>query len=99
MFGILGGIYVDYKKEIIEMLENIHSEKFMKFLYNMIISFKKTMGLLKKAGRLIPAFFVKKFNHVENTLFISVTQFKQQLNMFYRYCVSHKFWDKICFGF
>jgi len=30
MFGILGGIYVDYKKEIIEMLENIHSEKFMK---------------------------------------------------------------------
>ncbi len=57
------------------------------------------MGLLKKAGRLIPAFFVKKFNHVENTLFISVTQFKQQLNMFHRYCVSHKFWDKICFGF
>lgn len=44
MFGILGGIYMDYKKEIIKMLENIHSEKFMKFLYNMIISFKKQWG-------------------------------------------------------
>ena len=30
---------MDYKKEIIELIENIHSEKFMKFLYNMIISF------------------------------------------------------------
>nr|DAE45306.1 MAG TPA: hypothetical protein [Caudoviricetes sp.] len=35
---------MDYKKEIIEMIENIHSEKFMKFLYNMIISFKKQWG-------------------------------------------------------
>ena len=52
MFGILGGIYVDYKKEIIEMLENIHSEKFMKFLYNMIISFKKQWGYKKVSSTL-----------------------------------------------
>lgn len=35
---------MDYKKEIIELIENIHSEKIMKFLYNMIISFKKQWG-------------------------------------------------------
>ena len=32
---------MDYKKEIIELIENIHSEKFMN---NMIISFKKQWG-------------------------------------------------------
>lgn len=41
---------MDYKKEIIELIENIHSEKFMKFLYNMIISFKKQWGVLRKQG-------------------------------------------------
>lgn len=35
---------MDYKKEIIEMIQKIGSEKFMKFLYNMIISFKKQWG-------------------------------------------------------
>nr|DAL61719.1 MAG TPA_asm: hypothetical protein [Caudoviricetes sp.] len=35
---------MDYKKEIIEMIQKIDSEKFMKFLYNMIISFKSQWG-------------------------------------------------------
>lgn len=35
---------MDYKKEIIDMIQEIHSEKFMKFLYNMIISFKNQWG-------------------------------------------------------
>ena len=33
MFGILGGIYVDYKKEIIEMIQEIHSEKILNLIY------------------------------------------------------------------
>lgn len=35
---------MDYKKEIIEMVEKLESEKFLKFLYNVIISFKKEWG-------------------------------------------------------
>ena len=35
---------MDYKKEIIEMIQKIDSEKFMKLWYNMIISFKKQWG-------------------------------------------------------
>jgi hypothetical protein len=29
----LGGIYVDYKKEIIEMIQEIHSEKILNLIY------------------------------------------------------------------
>lgn len=35
---------MDYKNEIVNLLDGIQSEKFMKFLYNMIISFKKQWG-------------------------------------------------------
>ena len=35
---------MDYKNEIVTLLDGIQSEKFMKFLYNMIISFKKQWG-------------------------------------------------------
>lgn len=35
---------MNYKKKIIEMVQNIESEKFIKFLYNMIISFKEQWG-------------------------------------------------------
>lgn len=38
------GYFMDYKKEIIEMIQKIDSEKFMKFLYNMIVSFKSQWG-------------------------------------------------------
>ena len=33
MFGRLGGVYVDYKKEIIEMIQEIHSEKILNLIY------------------------------------------------------------------
>ena len=36
---------MNYKKEIIEMIQKIDSEKFLKFLYNMIVSFKKQWGI------------------------------------------------------
>lgn len=61
---------MDYKKEIIEMVQKIDSDKFMKFLYNMIVSFKSQWGYQKKGRELIPAFFMKKFNHVENTFLV-----------------------------
>ena len=32
---------MDYKKEIGNLLNEIQSEKFLKFLYNVIVSFKK----------------------------------------------------------
>lgn len=35
---------MDYKKEIIGMIQKIESEKFMKFLYNVIVSFKEQWG-------------------------------------------------------
>ena len=33
MFGILGGIYVDYKKEIIEMIEKIENALWLRTIY------------------------------------------------------------------
>lgn len=33
-----------YRKEILEMVEKIQSEKFLKFLRNLIVSFKKEWG-------------------------------------------------------
>lgn len=33
MFGILGGIYVDYKKEIIEMIEKIENARWLRAIY------------------------------------------------------------------
>lgn len=33
MFGILGGIYVDYKKEIIEMIEKIENARWLRTIY------------------------------------------------------------------
>lgn len=33
MFGILGGIYVDYKKEIIEMLDKIKVDQILRYIY------------------------------------------------------------------
>nr|DAW92590.1 MAG TPA: hypothetical protein [Bacteriophage sp.] len=35
---------MNYKKKVIEAIQKIESEKFMKFLYNMIISFKEQWG-------------------------------------------------------
>ena len=35
---------MDYRKMIIELVEKLESEKFLKFLYNVIISFKKQWG-------------------------------------------------------
>ena len=35
---------MDYKKEIETFLNEIHNEKFLKFLYNVIVSFKKQWG-------------------------------------------------------
>lgn len=34
----------NYKANIIEAIENIESEQFLKFLYNLIESFRKTWG-------------------------------------------------------
>nr|DAT46855.1 MAG TPA: hypothetical protein [Caudoviricetes sp.] len=36
MFGILGGIYVDYKKEIIEMLDKIKVDQILRYIYIII---------------------------------------------------------------
>ena len=33
MFGILGGIYRDYKKEIIEMIEKIENARWLRTIY------------------------------------------------------------------
>ena len=35
---------MNYKKKVIEMIQKIESEKFMKFLYNAIVSFKEQWG-------------------------------------------------------
>ena len=35
---------MDYKKEIENFLNEIQSEKFLKFLYNVIVSFMKQWG-------------------------------------------------------
>lgn len=35
---------MDYKKAIIDMVENIESNNFLEFLHNLIISFKKEWG-------------------------------------------------------
>ena len=35
---------MDYKKEIETFLNEIQNEKFLKFLYNVIVSFKKQWG-------------------------------------------------------
>lgn len=36
MFGTLGGIYVDYKKEIIEMLDKIKVDQILRYIYIII---------------------------------------------------------------
>lgn len=36
---------MNYKKKVIEMIQKIESEKFMKFLYNVIVSFKEQWGI------------------------------------------------------
>lgn len=36
MFGILGEIYVDYKKEIIEMLDKIKVDQILRYIYIII---------------------------------------------------------------
>lgn len=35
---------MDYKSEIIELINNIENEKFLSFIYRMIQSFKKEWG-------------------------------------------------------
>ena len=35
---------MDYKKEIENFLNEVKSEKFLKFLYNVIVSFKRQWG-------------------------------------------------------
>lgn len=37
MFEILGGIYVDYKKEIIEMIQKIDNQEILAFIYGILI--------------------------------------------------------------
>lgn len=34
MFGMLGGVYVDYKKEIIEIVEKMESIRFLAMIYS-----------------------------------------------------------------
>jgi len=34
-----------YKQKIIEMVEKINNQKFLKFLYEMLISFQKKWGI------------------------------------------------------
>lgn len=41
MFGILGGGYVDYKKEIIEIIEKIESEKILRYIYLFLVDIPK----------------------------------------------------------
>lgn len=36
MFEILGGVYVDYKKEIIEMLDKIKVDQILRYIYIII---------------------------------------------------------------
>nr|DAG98420.1 MAG TPA: hypothetical protein [Herelleviridae sp.]DAM71556.1 MAG TPA: hypothetical protein [Caudoviricetes sp.] len=36
MFAVLGGIYVDYKKEIIEMLDKIKVDQILRYIYIII---------------------------------------------------------------
>lgn len=36
MFGILGVVYVDYKKEIIEMLDKIKVDQILRYIYIII---------------------------------------------------------------
>lgn len=36
MFEILGGIYMDYKKEIIEMLDKIKVDQILRYIYIII---------------------------------------------------------------
>lgn len=36
MFELLGGIYVDYKKEIIEMLDKIKVDQILRYIYIII---------------------------------------------------------------
>lgn len=36
MFVVLGGIYVDYKKEIIEMLDKIKVDQILRYIYIII---------------------------------------------------------------
>ena len=36
MFEILGGIYVDYKQEIIEMLDKIKVDQILRYIYIII---------------------------------------------------------------
>ena len=38
---------MNYKKKVIEMIQKIESEKFMKFLYNVIVSFKVILSCIK----------------------------------------------------
>ena len=45
MFGILGGIYMDYKKEIIEMIEKCTNNHWIEVIYVFV---KKLIGQCKK---------------------------------------------------
>ena len=36
MFAVLGGIYVDYKKEIIEMIDKIKVDQILRYIYIII---------------------------------------------------------------
>lgn len=35
----------EYKEKIIEMIEKNNNEKYLKFIYNMLFSFKKKWGI------------------------------------------------------
>ena len=35
----------DYQEKIIELVKNIHNQKFLKFLYETICAFKKKWGI------------------------------------------------------
>ncbi len=36
---------MDYKKMIIEVIQEIRNEEFLKFIYDLLISFKKKWGI------------------------------------------------------
>lgn len=43
----LGGLFMDYKKEIIEMIQKIHNESMIKFIYGCV----KRVYSEERAGR------------------------------------------------
>ena len=39
MFGILGGVYVDYKKEIIDLIEHLENKGELEYIYTILSTY------------------------------------------------------------